>query len=174
MSRTTDINECAQNPNLCPNGACENLMGSHRCICNPGYQVDATGKVCTDINECELDNMVCNGGQCRNMPGTYQVSDCRITGDPGICLRGRGCPSWSFKRSHPPPSFLSLQCICDAGTRYNDTTQMCEDVDECRDLGEEACINGECVNTRGSYECRCGPGTMLDNTGRVCIGTLVA
>ena len=28
-----DINECAQNPNICTNGACENLLGTYRCIC---------------------------------------------------------------------------------------------------------------------------------------------
>lgn len=69
----TDINECAQNPNICQNGACENLMGTHRCICNPGYEVDNTGKLCLDINEC-TDDLVCSGGQCKNTPGSYQVS----------------------------------------------------------------------------------------------------
>lgn len=53
-----DINECAQNPNICKNGACENMIGMYRCICNPGYQVDETGKICTDINECEIDDLV--------------------------------------------------------------------------------------------------------------------
>lgn len=42
-----DINECIVFPNICPNGACENLKGSYRCICNPGYQVDSTGKICS-------------------------------------------------------------------------------------------------------------------------------
>ena len=68
-----DINECAQNPNICTNGACENLLGTYRCICNPGYQVDSSGKTCTDINECAVDNLLCDGGQCRNTPGSFQV-----------------------------------------------------------------------------------------------------
>lgn len=66
-----DINECAQNPNMCQNGACENLMGTYRCICNPGYREDPTGKVCSDINECEMDP-ICIGGQCKNTPGSFQ------------------------------------------------------------------------------------------------------
>lgn len=70
-----DINECAQNPNICTNGACENLLGTYRCICNPGYQVDSSGKTCTDINECAVDNLLCDGGQCRNTPGSFQVKD---------------------------------------------------------------------------------------------------
>lgn len=69
-----DINECAQNPNICVNGGCENLMGTYRCICDSGYEVDATGKICTDINECELEQSLCSGGQCRNTPGSFQAS----------------------------------------------------------------------------------------------------
>lgn len=42
----TDINECALNPDICPNGMCENLRGSYRCICNLGYESDPTGKNC--------------------------------------------------------------------------------------------------------------------------------
>lgn len=165
-----DINECAQNPNLCANGACENLMGSHRCICNPGYQVDATGKVCTDINECELDDMVCNGGQCRNTPGSFQV---RPLGPSAASVSP--VPPWCHSAQYSlTDSPRHHQCICDSGTRFNVSTQTCEDVDECRELGAEACAGGECTNTRGSYECTCPPGSMLDNTGRVCIGeTLV-
>jgi hypothetical protein len=69
-----DINECAQNSNICTNGACENLLGTYRCICNHGYQVDPTGKLCFDVNECEMDELTCGGGQCKNTPGSFQVS----------------------------------------------------------------------------------------------------
>nr|CAD7439562.1 unnamed protein product [Timema bartmani] len=69
-----DINECAQNPSICQNGACENMMGAHRCICDLGHQVDETGKFCVDVNECEMDDLVCSGGQCRNTPGSFQVT----------------------------------------------------------------------------------------------------
>lgn len=41
-----DINECLLDPDLCPNGRCENLHGTYKCICNPGYEVDSTGKNC--------------------------------------------------------------------------------------------------------------------------------
>lgn len=53
-----DINECSLNPNICQNGACENIIGGYRCICNPGFESDDTMKVCTDINECEVDRLV--------------------------------------------------------------------------------------------------------------------
>ncbi|XP_026682342.1 fibrillin-2-like [Diaphorina citri] len=67
-----DINECAQNPGICTNGACENLMGTYRCICNPGYEGDPTGKLCSDQNECLMDVMICSGGTCKNTPGSFQ------------------------------------------------------------------------------------------------------
>lgn len=41
-----DINECALDPEICQNGICENLRGSYRCICNIGYESDASGKNC--------------------------------------------------------------------------------------------------------------------------------
>lgn len=49
-------------------------MGTYRCICDSGYEVDATGKICSDINECELEQSLCSGGQCRNTPGSFQAS----------------------------------------------------------------------------------------------------
>ena len=41
-----DINECALSPNICMNGACENLVPGYRCVCSPGFEVDHTGHVC--------------------------------------------------------------------------------------------------------------------------------
>lgn len=64
----------------------------------------------------------------------------------------------------------TFQCICPVGLELNPHSQVCEDVDECYNLGTEACVNGRCLNTIGSYECECSPGSVLDNTGRICIG----
>lgn len=55
--------------------------------------------------------------------------------------------------------------------RYNTQNQMCEDVDECEELGPDVCFNGICINTPGAYECECSPGYILDNTGHICMGT---
>lgn len=85
-----DINECAQNPLICENGACENLIGTYRCICNIGYAPDSTGKICIDIDECEQDKAVCVGGQCRNTLGNYQVIDSmRVPGFAMILMNAR-------------------------------------------------------------------------------------
>ena len=59
-----DINECATNPKICgDHGDCENIQGSYRCKCEPGFQPDPTGKKCEDIDECS-DPFNCRKGIC--------------------------------------------------------------------------------------------------------------
>lgn len=36
---STDVNECVRLPGTCSPGTCQNLDGSFRCICPPGYEV---------------------------------------------------------------------------------------------------------------------------------------
>lgn len=50
----TDINECALNPDICPNGECENMLRTYKCNCNLGFEVDLTGKVCVGVCVCVL------------------------------------------------------------------------------------------------------------------------
>ena len=72
MNYLKTIKKCAQNLKICgDHGACENLMGSYQCICEPGYEPDHTGKQCVDVNECD-DPLNCRKGQCRNTPGGFQ------------------------------------------------------------------------------------------------------
>lgn len=46
FSASTDINECALDPDLCQNGVCENMLRTYKCTCNEGYEVDLSGKSC--------------------------------------------------------------------------------------------------------------------------------
>lgn len=63
-----------------------------------------------------------------------------------------------------------LQCICPSGTRYNSIVNVCEDINECLEMGPDACVNGKCTNSLGSFECECPKESILDNTGRICLG----
>ena len=42
----SDINECLEQPLLCPGGRCQNLIGSFQCVCNDGYLLAPDGQSC--------------------------------------------------------------------------------------------------------------------------------
>ena len=44
----------------------------------------------------------------------------------------------------------------------------CTDIDECLDIAN--CVNGECHNADGSYECECPEGFQQNPTGIGCVG----
>ncbi|XP_069699509.1 fibrillin-2-like isoform X2 [Periplaneta americana] len=171
-----DINECAQNPGICQNGACENLMGTYRCICNPGYQVDNTGKICSDINECELDELVCSGGQCRNTPGSFQcicptgtqlnpitqvcedVNECRELGPDacfnGVCVNNVG----------------SYECECEPGFILDNTGRIC--IDNRKGSCWTRLVGGRCENNLPRLtlksECCCSIGLAWGSPCEIC------
>ncbi|KAB0800679.1 hypothetical protein PPYR_06418 [Photinus pyralis] len=161
-----DINECALNPNICQDGACENLIGTYRCICNPGFEVDASGKLCIDINECDVEDLACSGGQCRNVPGSFQcicptgtqlnptnyvcedIDECRELG-PEACFNGE-CIN----------TFGSYKCECDPGSVLDNTGRIC--IDNRKGSCWTRLVNGRCENnlphlSRRS-ECCCSVG----------------
>ncbi|PIO34909.1 hypothetical protein AB205_0047290, partial [Aquarana catesbeiana] len=142
----TDIDECAENINLCENGQCLNIPSSYRCECEMGFTPAPDSKSCQDINECYFEN-ICVFGTCRNLPGMFQcVCDdgYELDRSGGNCT---GCSAWHLS-SHLP------------------------DVDECADPIN--CVNGFCVNTPGRYECNCPPDFQLNPTGVGCVVHWVA
>jgi hypothetical protein len=59
--------------------------------------------------------------------------------------------------------------LCPLGPGRGDTGS---DLNEC-DFMPNACVDGECVNTDGSYRCECATGFVLDSSGKKCIGKLI-
>ncbi|PNF34940.1 hypothetical protein B7P43_G01404 [Cryptotermes secundus] len=173
-----DINECAQTPGICQNGACENLIATYRCICNPGYQVDNTGKICSDINECELDDLVCSGGQCRNTPGSFQcicptgtqlnpvtqvcedINECRELGPDacfnGVCVNNVG----------------SYECECEPGFILDNTGRIC--IDNRKGSCWTRLVGGRCENNLPRLtlksECCCSIGLAWGSPCEICHG----
>lgn len=68
-----DIDECRQEPNLCPSpGNCVNTLGSYRCMCPKQYKLDSTGTRCVDPKQLQSKNQQneCFGLDCnQNGPG---------------------------------------------------------------------------------------------------------
>jgi hypothetical protein len=58
--------------------------------------------------------------------------------------------------------------LCPQGPGRGDSG---EDLNECQFM-PNACEDGECINTDGSYRCECAAGFVLDHTGKKCIGML--
>ena len=55
---------------------------------------------------------------------------------------------------------------------YRSVNLLRSEIDEC-DIGTDSCFpagGSFCVNTDGSYECTCPPGTVLQPDGITCIG----
>ncbi|XP_060536861.1 fibulin-1-like [Cylas formicarius] len=138
--------------------------------CLPGYVMNNYGD-CEDINECE-SNPCPKGLKCLNFNGRYECSSplqCKIgyelneAGDE--CIDVNECSRGSHKcnRSQICKNGQGYYtCECPPGHHLSRSTQMCEDIDECkfyRPCGNTA----DCINSIGSYECRCKSGFRNKN-----------
>ncbi|KAL4837391.1 hypothetical protein H8958_022066 [Nasalis larvatus] len=151
-SAGSDINECALDPDICPNGICENLRGTYKCICNSGYEVDSTGKNCVDINECVLNSLLCDNGQCRNTPGSFVCTcpkgfiykpDLKTCEDIDEC-ESSPCINGVCKNS--PGSFI---CECSSESTLDPTKTIC--IETIKGTCWQTVIDGRCeININGA------------------------
>ncbi|XP_049782104.1 fibulin-1-like isoform X2 [Schistocerca cancellata] len=161
-------NRCKQN-NPCAH-KCLDTGVAVECTCYPGYQLDADGKSCNDIDECALEVHSCDiqTQECRNQPGAY------------VCVNRDGTVSKPHQPTHhgdgigDDGSDMNLG-RCPVGYKYNISSQLCDDIDEC-DLNWGICGNFSiCQNTIGSFVCfgqvlaeDCRPGYTFNEADQIC------
>ncbi|XP_029962713.1 nidogen-1 [Salarias fasciatus] len=90
-----DIDECAENPQICgPHAICNNQPGTFRCECEDGYQFGNDGQTCVAadraVDACEEGTHSCDiaeRAQCSYTGGSSYICSCRA----GYIGDGRNC-----------------------------------------------------------------------------------
>uniref|UniRef100_A0A8C0S8L2 EGF like domain multiple 6 n=1 Tax=Canis lupus familiaris TaxID=9615 RepID=A0A8C0S8L2_CANLF len=140
----------------CKFGEC---VGPNKCRCFPGY----TGKTCgQDVNECGIKPRPCQH-RCVNTHGSYKcfcLSGHMLMPD-ATCANSRTCAmtncQYSCEDTEEGP-----RCLCpSSGLRLAPNGRVCIDVDECASSKAVCPYNRRCVNTFGSYYCKCHVGFEL-------------
>uniref|UniRef100_A0A3Q1GGI1 Nephronectin a n=1 Tax=Acanthochromis polyacanthus TaxID=80966 RepID=A0A3Q1GGI1_9TELE len=140
----------------CKHGDC---VGPDRCKCHPGY----TGKACNhDLNECGVKPRPCKH-RCMNTVGSYKCYclDGFTLMEDGSCRNARTCYHANCQYGCEVIKG-AVRCTCPSpGLRLGPDGRTCIDVDECSS-GRFVCARRrKCVNTFGSYTCRCHLGFRL-------------
>ncbi|XP_005921438.1 epidermal growth factor-like protein 6 isoform X4 [Haplochromis burtoni] len=146
----------AQCEHGCKHGEC---VGPNKCKCFPGY----SGKTCNqDLNECGLKPRPCEH-RCMNTYGSYKcycLNGYTLMAD-GSCANSRTCALAHCQYGCEEVQG-EIQCLCpSAGLQLGQDGRTCVDIDECV-TGKNLCpYNRQCVNTFGSYYCKCQEGYDL-------------
>uniref|UniRef100_A0A8I3MX18 Adhesion G protein-coupled receptor E1 n=1 Tax=Canis lupus familiaris TaxID=9615 RepID=A0A8I3MX18_CANLF len=181
-----DIDECSQSPPPCgPNSVCRNLLGRYKCSCWPGFS-SPTGNdwilgnpgrfICTDINECLSSGVCQEHAECINTSGSYKCR-CQV----GFIAHNSICKDIDECSQSPPPCGPNSVCEnllgrykCNCLPGFSSPTGnnwisgnpgrfVCTDINEC--LSSGVCQeHAECINTLGSYKCRCQVGFISHNS----------
>ncbi|XP_017372326.1 nephronectin isoform X4 [Cebus imitator] len=140
----------------CKHGEC---IGPNKCKCHPGY----AGKTCNqDLNECGLKPRPCKH-RCMNTYGSYKcycLNGYMLMPD-GSCSSALTC-SMANCQYGCDVAKGQIRCQCPSpGLQLAPDGRTCVDVDECA-TGRASCPRfRQCVNTFGSYICKCHKGFDL-------------
>ncbi|XP_037540442.1 nephronectin [Nematolebias whitei] len=140
----------------CKHGSC---VGPDRCECHPGF----TGKACNhDLNECGLKPRPCKH-RCMNTPGSFKCfcPDGYALQPDGSCRNVRTCYHANCQYGCEVMKG-EVRCTCPSpGLRLGPDRRSCVDINECL-LGRDVCSHRrKCINTFGSFICKCHLGFKL-------------
>ncbi|KAL4640470.1 nephronectin isoform X3 [Arapaima gigas] len=140
----------------CKHGEC---VGPNKCKCFPGF----TGKTCNqDLNECGLKPRPCKH-RCMNTYGSYKcycLNGYMLLPD-GSCGNARTCSMANCQYGCEVMKG-EVRCQCPSpGLQLGPDGRTCVDVDECASNRAVCPRFRKCVNTFGSYICKCHDGFQL-------------
>ncbi|XP_053563560.1 epidermal growth factor-like protein 6 [Bombina bombina] len=140
----------------CKHGEC---LGANKCKCFPGF----TGKSCShDLNECGLKPRPCEH-RCMNTHGSYKcycLNGYMLMPD-GSCSNSRTCAMANCQYGCEEVKG-EVRCLCpSSGLQLGPDGRNCIDIDECAANKATCPFNRRCMNTFGSYYCKCQFGFEL-------------
>ncbi|XP_059173167.1 LOW QUALITY PROTEIN: uncharacterized protein LOC131953811, partial [Physella acuta] len=152
---------------------CTDVNGTPQCFCHTGFTLSTNNFDCIDVNECKSENNKCDGN-CVNTMGSYNCScpvGYKLQNDKLSC---RACDAYHWGDNCATTCNCSIQGMssCDAEIGCQCKTgwagTWCEiDQDECSSEISPCLPLSSCINTPGSFECRCKEG-YIDLTNHTC------
>ncbi|KTG46951.1 hypothetical protein cypCar_00001355, partial [Cyprinus carpio] len=135
----------------CKHGEC---VGPGKCKCHPGY----TGKTCNQGIRTAQSKWFCI------VLKVVEICDCMISAKSGICMFLSDARTCSMANCQYGCEVMKgeVRCQCPSpGLQLAPDGRTCVDVDECA-TGQAVCPRfRKCINTFGSYICKCHDGFDL-------------
>ncbi|CBY30759.1 unnamed protein product, partial [Oikopleura dioica] len=174
-----DVNECDTDPCGTVTGSrCVNDIGYFHCECDDkavnigwtqGVHMDNT-VTCMNINECSAtsDNECLDVEYCTDNDGNYDCINPSCT-DSSYCETYPNSECYMKIDAGVTGSAVE-DCVCVEGYDAKGTSGtllVCYNIDECTEETDSCSATEECVDTMGSYFCRCPEG--YEYIGGICV-----